>query len=173
MHVFARSGYQATPVTDVADAADISQGYVLRLFGSKLKLFVAVLDHCYEQICETLSEAADQAAGEPAEAMLAAMGDAYAALIGDRSLLMLQVHAQSASDVPEIRRAMRRGLQEIVELARERSGGSEDAVQRFMALGQLCHLIVTADLTAVDRAWARVLTHGMTEAAAPPATGTR
>ncbi|WP_030903902.1 TetR/AcrR family transcriptional regulator [Streptomyces sp. NRRL F-5126] len=167
--VFARSGYQATPVTEVATAAKISQGYVLRLFGTKLNLFVAVLDHCYQRICDTLAAAADEAAGEPAEAMLAAMGDAYAELIADRSLLILQVHAQSASDVPEIKAAMRRGLGDIVELARQRTGAGEEQVQRFMAFGQLCHLIVTADLDSVDRSWARTLTNGMRHVAAPRA----
>jgi hypothetical protein len=34
-------------------------------------------------------------------------------------------------------------------------------VQQFIALGQLCHLIVAADVDGVDAAWARTLTTGM------------
>jgi hypothetical protein len=89
------------------------------------------------------------------------MGDAYAELIADRDLLMLQVHAQSASDVPEVRAAVRRGIATVVTAVRDLSGAPDDAVQRFVAYGQLCHLIVTADLDAVDESWARSLTTGM------------
>lgn len=33
--------------------------------------------------------------------------------------------------------------------------------QRFAAHGRLCHLVVTADLDAVEEPWARSLTTGM------------
>ena len=44
-----------------------------------------------------------------------------AELIGDRSLLMLQVHAQSAADVPEIREALRRGYADVVDFAKQQA----------------------------------------------------
>lgn len=165
--VFARTGYHATPVSDVAAAADISQGYVIRLFGTKLELFVAVVDHCFDRIVSALSDAADGADTEQPEAALTAMGDAYAELIGDRDLLMIQVHAQSAADIPEIRDAMRRGLAAVVDLARDRSHAEQAAIQRFIAYGQLCHLIVTADLEGLDEQWAGALTDGMRHLARP------
>jgi AcrR family transcriptional regulator len=62
--VFARSGYRATPVTEVASAAGVSQAYVFRLFDDKLHLFLAALEHCHEQILATLSEVADRMSGE-------------------------------------------------------------------------------------------------------------
>jgi AcrR family transcriptional regulator len=158
--VFGRGGYRATPVTDVAEAAGISQAYVLRLFGGKLGLFVAALDRCYLLIREALVAGASKADGTPLDT-LEKMGDAYAELIADRDLLMLQIHAQSASDIPEIRDAVRRGYASLVELALELSRGSEAEVQQFIALGQLCHLIVAAGLDGVDAAWARTLTTGM------------
>lgn len=159
--VFARSGYHATAVTEVADAAGISQAYVFRLFKGKLGLFVAALDHCYEQIEVALAAGADRVPDGSAEQILQAMGDAYTELIADQNLLMLQVHAQSASDVPEIRAAQRRGLQRIVEFAAERSGAGPAEVQYFFAYGLLCHLIVTAGLDDLDAGWARTLTLGM------------
>ena len=39
--VFARTGYHATPVADVAEAAKISPAYVFRLFGTKKELYLA------------------------------------------------------------------------------------------------------------------------------------
>lgn len=160
LEVFARDGYAATPVTDVAEAAGITQGYVQRLFGSKLKLFVAVVEYCYGQICDCLANAAEEAASRESADVLEAMADAYAELIADRSLLMLQVQAQAATGEPAIRDGVRAGLRSVVELAEERSGASPQEVQQFIAFGQLCHLIVTAGLT-VDLQWARTLTDGM------------
>ncbi|SDQ62643.1 TetR/AcrR family transcriptional regulator [Quadrisphaera sp. DSM 44207] len=167
--VFARTGYYATPVTEVADAAKISPAYVFRLFPSKLALFVAALDECFRRVLRSLAEGADASDAEDPEAVLAAMGDAYARLIADRSLLMLQVHALSAGDVPEIRAALQRGLEQVVTRAAEHTGAPQDAVQRFMAYGQLCHLIVAAGLVDLTPSWATTLTAGMAHPASAPA----
>jgi AcrR family transcriptional regulator len=165
--VFARNGYWATPVADVAKAAGVSQAYVFRLFDDKLNLFLAALEHCHEQILRTLSDVAERMPDEEPEHVLSAMGDAYAELISDRDLLMMQVHALSAAGVPEIAATTRRGLERAVELIQERTGAPDSAVQQFVAYGQLCHLIVAtglAGLTDEDSAqprWASVLTEGM------------
>lgn len=176
--VFARTGYYATPVTEVAEAAKISPAYVFRLFDGKLALFVAALDECFERVLTALAEGADSRPGAEPEEMLEAMGDAYAELIADRDLLMLQVHALSAGDVPEIRAAVQSGLARVVTYVSERTGASAAAVQRFLAYGQLCHLIVAADLVEATPAWARTLTAGMAHPApvtptSPPAGGDR
>ena len=43
-----------------------------------------------------------------------------------------------------------------------RGYGAEPAVvQRFIAYGQLCHLIVQAELTDLDDGWAETLTAGI------------
>lgn len=160
--VFARSGYHATPVADVAAAAAISPAYVFRLFKGKKELFVAAVEHCFARVAAALEAGADRvpADADPA-AVLDAMGGAYAELIGDRDLLMLQVHALSACDVPEIRAAVQAGYRTAATLARERSGADEAQVQRFIAWGQLCHLTVTAGLTDLDEPWARGLVAGI------------
>ncbi|MFZ7089412.1 TetR/AcrR family transcriptional regulator [Curtobacterium sp. RRHDQ10] len=162
---FARTGYLGTPVTRVATAAGISPAYVFKLFPRKEELFVAALDRCFDRIVDALEVGASSTApGAHGDLVLSAMGGAYAELIADRSLLMLQVHAQSAADVPEIGDALRRGLARVTSFAKERSGGSDEAVQRFIAYGQLCHLIVTTDLDAAptDAApWVGILTAGI------------
>jgi hypothetical protein len=89
------------------------------------------------------------------------MGAAYATLISNRDLLMLQVHALSVADVPEIGAAFRKRLQTIAKFVKSRSGAPDDAVQRFFAYGQLCHLITTISLDGNTSAWARMLTTGM------------
>ncbi|WP_328604530.1 TetR/AcrR family transcriptional regulator [Amycolatopsis sp. NBC_00345] len=180
--VFARSGYRATPVSDVAEAAGISPAYVFRLYDGKLGLFLAALEHCQDRVLAAMSEVADRMAGKEPGVVLSAIGDAYAQLISDRDLLMLQVHALSSVDVPEIAAATRRGIERTVTLLQERTGAPDAAIQQFLAYGQLCHLIVAAGLTDLtddggkEPRWAKVLTEGMahpdaatTDAAEPSA----
>lgn len=159
--VFARAGYHATPVTDVASAAGVSPAYVFRLFPGKLGLFVAVVDHCYDLVAAAMTSGGEASASSGPDDVLAAMTEAYIDLIRDRDLIMLQVHAQSATDVPEIKAAVRRGIAAVVRAVSSISGAEPAAVQRFMAYGQLCHLIVQTDLYEVDEAWARVLNEGI------------
>jgi AcrR family transcriptional regulator len=158
--VFARNGYHATPVTAVAAAAGISEAYALRLFSGKLGLFVAAVEACYAEILLTLGMAAEEAPDRDPEKLLEHLGDAYAALIADKNLLLLQVHAQSVSDIPEVGAAVRSGYGRLVAFLRIQ-GADDHQIQRFVAYGQLCHLIVTAGLDDVDESWARALTSGM------------
>lgn len=156
--VFARTGYYATRVAEVAAAAGISEAYVYRLFDDKLGLFLAALDHCYVQIVAAMAAGADRARGAAPAEVLDAMAGAYAALIEDRDLVALQVHAQSAATVPDIGAAVRRGYETVLTFVQARSGADDAAVRRFMAYGQLGHLAATLDLDAVQAPWARVIT---------------
>ena len=159
--VFAKGGYLGMPIAAVAKHAGISTAYVFKLFPSKEELFVAALDRCFESIHSALTEGADASVDQTPEGLLFSMGGAYAALISNRDLLMLQVHAQSAGDVPEIAIAFKKGLQKIVKFVKSRSAASDEAVQRFIAYGQLCHLITTVSLADDTAAWARLLTKGI------------
>ena len=163
---FADAGFAATPVTAVATRAGISQAYVFKLFPTKEELFVAAVERCFTRIEETLEKSAQTVTSGDGDEMLYAMGDGYASLIADRSILMIQVHAQSASDVPAIRAAVRGGLKRIVTYVKQRSGASDEAVQRFIAFGQLCHLITTTDIDDLGEDWARVVARGIRH---PPA----
>jgi AcrR family transcriptional regulator len=158
---FARGGYHGTTIADVARAAKISPAYVAKLFPTKERLFVTALETCFDQVVGALASGADGAENQSPDGILDAMGGAYAHLISDRTLLMLQVHAQSVAELPEIGQALRAGLQQVVDFAKSRSGASDEAVQRFIAYGQLCHLIVTAQIDEVPEAWARLLTRGI------------
>lgn len=159
--VFARTGYLGTPINAIAEHARISPAYVFKLFPGKLALFVAALNQCYDLIEAALTTGADASPSNDPADMLYAMGGAYAHLIANRDLLMMQVHAQSAADVPEISLAMRQGLARITTFAMDRSSGSPTQVQQFMAFGQLCHLITTLGLDTVDEPWSTALTDGI------------
>ncbi|WP_431971994.1 TetR/AcrR family transcriptional regulator [Nocardia sp. bgisy134] len=163
---FARAGFHGTPISAVATKAGISQAYVFKLFPGKTTLFVAALDRCFELVEKALSAGAARAEGVSPEQILHEMGGAYAELIGDKNLLMLQVHAQSAADIPEVADAMRRGLARTTRFAKQRSDATDEQVQRFMAYGQLCHLITTLGLDGDTSDWAALLTAGIRHPAA-------
>lgn len=156
---FAKSGFAATPVTEVAKRAGISQAYVFKLFPTKEELFVAAVDRCGDRI-EAIMEDANGRGGT-AEVRFAAMGMAYAELIADRSILMIQVHAQSAADVPAIGDALRRLIARIVTFVKARTGVPDDDIQHFIAMGQLCHLITTTDIFGRRETWARIVTRNI------------
>lgn len=159
--VFAESGYESTPISKVAAHARISTAYVFKLFPSKVSLFVAALDSCYDRIVTALQDSAARVESEEPQAILDAMGGAYAELIADRDLLMLQVHGQAATGNPEIADAVRRGIAGVTSCAASRSRAEPAQVQRFLAFGQLCHLLTTADVFDIDEPWARTLSEGI------------
>ncbi len=161
VEVFAHAGYHATPVTQVAEAAGVSAAYVFRLFDGKLGLFVAAVDHCFDRVAAAMVAGGERAAPGPPDQVLQAMADAYVELIRDRALMMLQVHAQSACDIPEIEAAVRRGIQRVVRALTHLSGAEPGAIQQVIAYGQLCHLIVQADLLTIDEDWARTVSAGI------------
>ncbi|GAB3479598.1 TetR/AcrR family transcriptional regulator [Nocardiopsis coralliicola] len=162
VEVFAEHGYTGSTVAQVGRAAGISSAYVFKLFPTKRELFTAALDRGFERIDATLRDAASAAAGQEPQAVLDTMGGAYAELIRDRSLLLLQVHAMSAAHLDEeIAVALRAGLARVITTASALSGADAGAVQNFMAFGQLCHLIVTAGVTEDDDPWAQTLARGI------------
>ena len=158
---FAKTGYHGTPINTVAARAEISPAYVFKLFPGKIALFVAALDRCFDLVERAMSTGAANSTAEDPAAILHDMGGAYADLIADKRLLMLQVHAQSATDIPEIAEALRCGLAGVTTFAQRRSGGTPEQSQHFIAFGQLCHLVTTLGLDGDDEAWARALTTGM------------
>lgn len=161
LRAFARGGYAGTTVAEVAREAGISAAYVFKLFPGKEQLFVAALDACFDQIETSLAAApAAPPTASPTE-ILNGLGAAYAELIADRTLLLIQVHAQSVATIPPIGDALRHGLARITQFATEHSGGTDDDVQRFIAYGQLCHLITTAGVAEIDEPWARTLAHNI------------
>ena len=159
--VFAKTGYYGTTVADVAKDAGISPAYIFRLFPSKEELFVAAVDRCYARIVDAVLAIAGVSETRDSSFVLSEIGLMYTGLIGDSALLMLQVQAQSVSNIPAVREAVHRGLKAVVEAIFERSGAAPAEVQLVMAYGLLCHLIVTAGLDQIDAGWAHALTDGM------------
>ncbi|MFJ4688993.1 TetR/AcrR family transcriptional regulator [Streptomyces sp. NPDC088789] len=159
---FAARGYFGTTTTEVAKAAGISQAYVYRLFPNKEALFTAVVEHCFVRVRAALEEGAARATSSAPETVLDSMGDAYARLISDNDLLLVQLHAQAAAvSEPAVRDAVRAGYARVVEYTRGASGGDDRQIQRFFATGALCHLIASLDGDGLDTPWMRTLAAGI------------
>jgi AcrR family transcriptional regulator len=72
LSAFAANGYEATSLRAIAASADVDMALVARLFGSKMELWVAVVDHLAERQAvgrQKLMTLAILAAHDPAEAM--------------------------------------------------------------------------------------------------------
>ena len=154
--VFAVRGLHGTPTMEIAKAAGISQAYLFRLFPTKAELFSALVERCNARIERTFTDAATaaRAAGKP---IMAAIGNAYVGLLGDRSLLLNQLHAHAACDDPAIRDQMRSGFARLVEIVERETGASAEELRVFFAHGMLLNVLAAMQAQDVDAHWAEVL----------------
>jgi AcrR family transcriptional regulator len=147
---FASRGLDGTSTEHVAHRAGISQPYLFRLFPTKKALFLALVDRCFQRVADTFAAAAADRVGEEA---IEAMGDAYEELLGDRTLLLVQMHAYAACEDPEIRTATRAGFRRLWLLVERLTGLSFQRVTEFFAMGMLINVAAAMDLPAVDERW--------------------
>ncbi len=75
---FARRGLDGATTDCIAERAGVSQPYVVRLFGTKKALFLAVANRAFERVAETFRAAA---VGDSPGERLENMGAAYVALL--------------------------------------------------------------------------------------------
>jgi len=154
--IFPARGLLATPTLEVAKGAGISQAYLFRLFPTKADLAIALVERCNARVHQTFVEAAARAHASGEDPLLA-MGSAYMTLLGDRDLLLLQLHAHAASaHVPEIRDAMRAGFKRLVEFVGEQTDDPAE-VQTFFAHGMLLNVLAAMDVQALDEPWVKLL----------------
>ena len=154
--VFAARGLHGTPTMEIAKAAGISQAYLFRLFPTKAELFSALVQRCNARIERTFTDAA-AAAREAGEPVMQAMGRAYIGLLGDRDLLLNQLHAHAACDDPAIRDQMRSGFARLVEIVERESGAEPQDVRQFFAHGMLLNVLAAMQAQDVDEHWAQLL----------------
>jgi AcrR family transcriptional regulator len=151
---FAAHGYAGTAVDTIARRAGITQPYVFRLFGTKKELFLAVIEHGFEAVRECFERAV---AEEPDRAPLEAMGEAYARLLADRTLLLAQLQAYAACADGDVQAAVRTGFRGLVRYVEGVTDASEAQIQQFFATGMLLNVMAAMDLGAVREPWAEQL----------------
>jgi len=158
MQEFAVGGLHGTPVDAIAKRVGVSQPYLFQLFGTKKELFIATVHRTFERTVAVFRTAAAEAGEDASQAdILMAMGVAYGNLLGDRSLLRMQMQAYAACGDEEIRDVVRDEMLRLVGFVQSASGAPEAAIREWLAYGMLMNVVAVMDLTQVDADWARIM----------------
>lgn len=142
--VFGERGYVGATTDQVAREAGISQPYVVRMFGSKENLFVAVLDRALEKLLVAFHGAIDdaRAKNDTHDETMTRMGAAYADLIRDRGILLSLMQAFISGHEPVIGEKARAGFMQIYELLRNEASMEPDEIVDFLAHGMLFNVLI-------------------------------
>ncbi len=156
--VFGERGYVGATTDQVAQAAGISQPYVVRMFGSKENLFVEVLERALDKLVLAFRAAiADStAAGENVEQRGARIGAAYADLISDRGILLSLMQGFIMGHDPVVGEHARTGFLTIYGILRDEAGLEPDDVVDFLAHGMLFNTLIAMKMTDAYGADAQV-----------------
>jgi AcrR family transcriptional regulator len=143
MRAFAEQGYSATTTDAVAREAGVSQPYVVRMFGTKLQLFLEVFGRAEERIVAAFERELDAHPFDPdRQEDWTRLGHAYEVLAEDRDFLLVMMHGFLSAGVDEIGQCAREGLGRIYALLLRRTGGTEDQLRAFIARGMLINVLV-------------------------------
>lgn len=155
IEVFAVHGFAAASTEAIAARVGVSQPYLFRLFGTKQQLFLAAVKRTDERIAQAFADAARTSDSREPMALLQAMGLAYHALLADRSLLRVQLHAfaLAAGDEPTVTRFVRDEYAALISLVADLSGLSERELRPFFAEGMLIDVAAALNLTDAVEAW--------------------
>lgn len=139
--VFGERGYVGATTDAVAKAADVSQPYVVRMFGTKAALFQAVLERSLDRlIAEFRTEIAEH---RPADDDLSVcIGRRYVELLADRGLLLSLMQAFMLGADPEIGPTARAGFLRVYRLLREEGGFTPEQASGFLANGMMINTLV-------------------------------
>ena len=152
---FGERGYAATTTDQVAQAAGISQPYVVRMFGSKEKLFAEVLDRAkarLEDLLRTALARPDVQALSKKERMLF-LGRAYVDLVDDGGIVLPLMQAFLLGHDPVLGPKAREGFLRIYRILRDEAGFAPEDARDFLQGGMLLNTLLTlrmADLYSDD-----------------------
>ena len=111
---FSKGGYAGTSTDAVAKEAGVSQPYVVRIFGTKLELFLEVFERACGRIGEAFEAVLAEGPFDPDnDDDWARLGLAYTELLRDRDLLMVMMHGFAAGDIDQIASCSREGMGRI------------------------------------------------------------
>jgi len=144
--VFGDRGYHGATTDAVARAAGVSQPYVVRMFGTKEALFLAVLERALDRIIDTFRAAVEEnrasADADDPEALARCVGRNYVDLLADRGLLLSLMQAFMLGSDPVVGAAGRAGLRRVYAYLRDDVGIDAEATHQFLAHGMLLNTVV-------------------------------
>lgn len=140
---FSLGGYAGTSTDAVAKEAGVSQPYVVRIFGTKLELFLEVFDRACDRIRAAFEAVLAEGPFDPDnEDDWTRLGLAYTELLRDRDLLMVMMHGFAAGGVDQIAERSRRGMGRIFATIRKTGCTDEDA-REFISQGMLMNVMLS------------------------------
>jgi len=141
MGVFGDFGYVGTTTDQVAKAAGVSQPYVVRMFGTKEKLFLEVLNLALQTLLtEFRRVAAEDVPDVPVHRRL---GLAYFTMLRQHGLLLSLMHSFVLGSDPVIGPAARDGFLELYSFLRDEVGFSPQEAHEFLADGMLANTMIS------------------------------
>lgn len=145
--VFGELGYHGASTHAIARAAGVSQPYVVRMFGGKEALFLAVLERSVERMIDAFAEArAAHLANPEGDTLTRIVGERYVDLLSDRGLLRSMMHAFMLGSDPVIGPAARAGILRVHAYLREELGIDAADAHHFLATGMLMNTVVALRL---------------------------
>ena len=150
--VFGERGYAGATTDGIARAAGISQAYVVRMFGSKEKLFIEVLARALNQLLAVFREviAAHRQSGDSADALPLKLGTGYVDMVANRGTLLALMQSFAQGHDRVIGEAARCGFLEIYTLLREEAQMSPDDANVFLAHGMLMNTLLGLQLPLLN-----------------------
>lgn len=146
--VFGERGYVGATTDQIAQAAGISQPYVVRMFGGKEALFLEVLERALEKLVVAFRLAIAQSAdaGETGAQIDARIGTAYVDLIEDRGILLSLMQGFIMGHDPVIGKAARGGFLTIYRILRDEAHFEPDRIREILAAGMLFNTLIALRL---------------------------
>lgn len=144
--VFGDYGYYGATTDQIARAAGVSQPYVVRMFGTKERLFVAVLERALDLLMAAFRGALAEGGPDPVQRR---MGLAYVGLIEQRGLLLSLMHAFALGSDPVIGARAREGFLLVFEFLRTEAGLTSAEAGAFLAGGMLNNTLIGLRMTDV------------------------
>jgi TetR/AcrR family transcriptional regulator len=138
--VFARHGYHGATTDRIAQEAGISQTYVVRMFGSKEQLFLAVIGQSLSLILEAFRTALAAPAG--GGSTLDRLGAAYTSLAQHRGIHLPLMHAFALGSDPAVGSAARAGFLELTRFLLDEAELTAAQTDDFLARGMLINTLM-------------------------------
>jgi TetR/AcrR family transcriptional regulator len=142
--VFSHRGYAGATTDQIAAAAGVSQPYVVRMFGTKEKLFVEVLCRDLDRMLAAFRAELGLESETPLRERL---GLAYIDLLQDRGLLLSLMHGFVLGSDPVIGNLARSGFLDVYRFLKNEAGFSADDATTFMAQGMLLNTLLGMRMT--------------------------
>ncbi len=150
---FAARGLHGTATEDIANRSGITQPYVFRLFGTKKALFLAVVEYHFDEVQRLFQAAVDSVPDASTELRLRAMGEAYALLLRDRTMLLMQMQCYAACGDDEVRAVVQRRYGALYRWVEEVTGADDLEMHQFFSTGMLMNVAAAVDLVSVAEPW--------------------